>query len=272
MRQKLEWKTEQVSVMDPLGTSVQQYGKPFKTRRGGVASLLPARALIAGIAHELRNPLNQVRGAHDVLCGLVDAGQRSENVNEAARLQQALDLSARGMLKVEEFLAELHQFGDIPHLVGPDAVDPGPVFREICLDLESRAKSQGVLLVLEESLHDELRIELSESGLWRAVMPLLNNALEALTGRTCPILRVSATEQASEFGLMLQIRVEDNGPGIDVNLQKSVLEPFVSGWNRRGLGLALVNASSQSFRAQFRCLPRLREQPLDWKFRPSESE
>jgi signal transduction histidine kinase len=242
MRQTLECKMEQVVAPEPRGSFVQERAKHSKRGSGSSASVSPTAELIAGIAHELRNPLNQLRGAHDVLCGLADADQRSENVNDAARLHQVLNLSARGMLKVEELLAELQQFGDIPHLVGPDAVEPGPVFRQICLDIESRAKSQGVLLVLEENLRDELRMRLSERGLWRAVMPLLNNALQALDGGTRPILRVSATERSSEYGPTMQIRIEDNGPGIDPILQERVLEPFVSGWNRRGLGLALVNA------------------------------
>lgn len=249
-------KVGQATVQPMPGASQESILKEVQTM-----ALMGAESMqgdfIAGIAHELRNPLNQLQGAHDVLCSLVEKGysetESPANTHDDPRLQQAMNLSARGLLRVEELLAELHQFADIPHLIGDDSIEPTHVIRQIFLDIEMRSKAEGILLVLEENLSDGLRIAISERGLWRMVMPLINNALQALQGSSRPILKVSATEQGSPSRRVMRIRVEDNGSGIDEALGLRVFEPFVSGWDIRGLGLSLVKALNVAMGGSLEC-------------------
>ena len=74
----------------------------------------------------------------------------------------------------------------------------------------------------------------------RALTNLVINAFEAIGGKTAGRIAVSAVP-AKEDASTLEIRIEDNGPGMTESVRTRVMEPFFTTKQEgTGLGLALV--------------------------------
>ena len=92
----------------------------------------------------------------------------------------------------------------------------------------------------------------NEDGLVQVVINLLSNARDACRDMPDPqiVIRtrfvsglvLTAIRLGRPVKLPIELRISDNGPGIDPALRDHIFEPFVSSKkNGQGLGLALVN-------------------------------
>jgi len=69
---------------------------------------------------------------------------------------------------------------------------------------------------------------------------LLRNALEAAEGGDC-VVTVATARGTGRHADMIELHVEDNGPGFDESMLDQLFEPYVSSKPRgSGLGLAIV--------------------------------
>ena len=70
---------------------------------------------------------------------------------------------------------------------------------------------------------------------------LLANAVDANTINNDNALKISAARVRVNGASMIEVRISDNGPGIDAGLAGEVFEPYVTGKRKgTGLGLAIV--------------------------------
>jgi two-component system nitrogen regulation sensor histidine kinase GlnL len=92
----------------------------------------------------------------------------------------------------------------------------------------------------------------NEDSLVQVLINLISNARDACQGIAEPqiVLRtrfvsglvLSAVRLGRPIRLPIELRISDNGPGVDHALREHMFEPFVtSKKNGQGLGLALVN-------------------------------
>ena len=198
-------------------------------RRG--ERLAAAGALAAGLAHEVRNPLN----------GIGMAAQRIERfaAAEGERGGKTRELAALIRQEVVRLEETLKGFLD---LARPAA---GP---QVPLDLAALSRDSLGLLELEAAARG-IRIELrgeaapalgDAEALRGAVENLLRNAIQASpdSGR---IEVVVAAGRGSNRGRTARVTVRDQGAGIDPALLERVFDPFVTTRARgTGLGLAMV--------------------------------
>ena len=85
---------------------------------------------------------------------------------------------------------------------------------------------------------DRVRLE-------QILVNLLQNALEALSGRPGPAIRLTV---ATDAGPMIVLTSADNGPGVDPALTDAQFTPFVSGkLTGIGLGLAIARDIAREF-------------------------
>jgi signal transduction histidine kinase len=193
-------------------------------RRG--ERLAAAGALAAGLAHEVRNPLN----------GIGMAAQRIERLaaRDGERGGKARQLAALIRQEVARLEETLKGFLD---LARPTTDPPGP------LDLAELTRGSLDLLRLEAAdrgvrveLHAEPAPALGDAEALRgAVANLLRNAVQASPagGR----VEVAVTAGRGTAG----VTVRDHGAGIDPALLARVFDAFVTTRaNGTGLGLAMV--------------------------------
>jgi two-component system sensor histidine kinase PilS (NtrC family) len=199
-------------------------------------------ALSASLAHEIRNPLASIRSSVEQLA-------RSTREDPDERL--LADLIVRESDRLSRLLGEFLDFSRVRashfrtvnlHAVVSDAA-------RMVLEHPDRKSEVDVAVEGEHVL-----IQGDEDLLHRIAWNLMLNAVQALggTGRvvaTIDIPPANELPRGSEFEQPVRLRVRDNGPGIDPDLQERLFQPFVSGRvGGSGLGLAIVQRAVEAHR------------------------
>jgi len=184
-----------------------------------------------GIAHEIRNPLNAVRGFADLLRRELAPGARAYRF--ASRICEGVD-------EADQIIANMLTFAS-PERLALETIDPA----ELCRDAIEAAK--GVLP--ENATEKKWRIISSTSvpafiadriKVRQALRNLVANALQAQPDGG--VVDVSITHDAGD----VLFRVTDAGPGIPPSLRARVAEPFfTTRAEGTGLGLALVHSIAE---------------------------
>jgi signal transduction histidine kinase len=183
--------------------------------------------LLAGVAHELNNPLAVIAG--DV--ALLQRGARDPRLAaRAARLEQAVGRCTR---IVRNFLALARQ-----HPPERVAVDLNRVVREgvELLAYPLRVDNMDVRLALDPELPS---LDGDPHQLHQVVVNLVSNAHQALRETAGP-RQVTVRTRVADARVVLE--VADNGPGIPPELQSRIFEPFFTTkpvGQGTGLGLPL---------------------------------
>jgi len=215
----------------------------------------------AGIAHEIKNPLNfvnnfaslsvelldELKHATAQAMGALDPGKRSEIVETIGMLTGNLekivehgrraDGIVRSMLQHSRGSSENRQPTDLNALV------------EETLNLAyhgARAQDQSFDITLERDLGRDLApVEVVPQELTRVLLNLISNGFYAANKRSSegdgtyrPTLKVTTRE----FGEGIEVRVRDNGIGIPLENTEKLFQPFFTTkptGEGTGLGLSI---------------------------------
>jgi two-component system, NtrC family, nitrogen regulation sensor histidine kinase GlnL len=189
------------------------------------------------LAHEIKNPLAGIRGAAQLL----------------ARKVGEKDKALTGLIAAEvDRIAKL-----IDQMQTLSSRTPTPV--ESCNLHEAVRRASAVLDAgggrkprIEEEFDPSLPNVLgSPDGLVQVLINLLSNAREACQGtakarvvvrtRFASGLQLHSGDTGSPVRLPVELRVSDNGPGVDPAMREHIFEPFVTTKKTgQGLGLPLV--------------------------------
>jgi signal transduction histidine kinase len=186
--------------------------------------------LLAGIAHEVRNPL----GALDLFAGLLaeEVAGRPE-ASHVARIR--LELGALEKV-VEEFL-------DYARVRAPvrEPVDLAALVAEVSEVAQPTAADRGVHLRVEA--RGEARVDREQ--IRRALLNLVRNAIEAAP--VASEVELAATGMGGEA----IFEVRDRGPGLGPEVRARLFRPFFTTKERgTGLGLALAKKVADSHDGQ----------------------
>lgn len=196
--------------------------------------------MVAGIAHEIRNPLGIIRSSAELL---------------VSRLKDKDPLTAKIMAAIHEEAVRLSKtVGDFLDYARPRTLKLEPMDLGILLDqaltfLEQKCREQRVEVVRDYP--PGVVVAGDKDMLYRAVYNILGNALDAMAGQTGQagqgsppgaddvagqiVLRVT-TESSS-----IRLRIMDTGPGIPADIRDKLLDPFFTTKDSgTGLGLAIT--------------------------------
>jgi signal transduction histidine kinase/signal recognition particle receptor subunit beta/ActR/RegA family two-component response regulator len=192
--------------------------------------------LVAGVAHELNNPLY-------IITGQLELARRESPTD---RILQRLDKIRRAADRcariVRNFLALARQHPQERKLTSLNRVI------EEAVELFSyglRADGVELQLALARNLPE---IWADPHELHQVVVNLITNAQQALRGKNPPRRITISTQPASE-GSRIRVLVSDNGPGIPEDVQGRIFEPFFTTkapGEGTGLGLSLCHGIVQS--------------------------
>ena len=180
--------------------------------------------LVAGVAHDIRNPLTSIRGFVQYL-------QRS---GETKDWQEYAPLIIREVDGLNRIIGNLLEFAK-PYPLRYTSVQVNDLIQEMLLLVKNRAIKQdiGIVLDLDPSLPS---IEADGEQLKQVLLNLLINACQAIPGKG----RITVTTSISLTGRLI-ISVADNGVGIAPENLDKVFDPFFSTKPAgTGLGLAVV--------------------------------
>ncbi len=190
------------------------------------------------LAHEIKNPLSAIRGAAQLL------GRKLSDSDKSLT-----GLIADEVDRIAKLVDRMQSLGrEQPEPVAPCNLHE--VIRRACTVVEA-GETEDLHLV-EEFDPSLPAIIGNEDGLVQVLINLISNARDACRNSEDPkiVIRtrfvsglvLTAIRLGRPVKLPIEVRVSDNGPGIDPALRDHVFEPFVSSKkNGQGLGLALVN-------------------------------
>ncbi len=192
------------------------------------------------LAHEIRNPLAGIRGAAQLL----KSGAKAEDTPLAQLIVDETDRVRRLVDRMEAFSDDA-----LPNLA--------PINIHAVLDRVRALAVNGFAdgLVLKDRYDPSLPMTPGdEDQLIQVFLNLVKNASEAAhsrgDGRGEVVIhtgfrhgvRVRVGQGQPLRGAPLEIRIQDNGPGVPAHLRESLFQPFVTTKaNGAGLGLALVS-------------------------------
>jgi two-component system, NtrC family, sensor histidine kinase HupT/HoxJ len=210
--------------------------------------------LVAGVAHELNNPISFVLGNVHALQRYIDRLQRYLGALHGGAPEAEL-AKARTQLRIDHLLADLpslmqgtlegaQRTADIVNgLKRFSAVDRE---ERVAVDLDDvieRAihwvkKGTAPAFVVRYQPQPGLAVDGSPGQLLQVMMNLVQNAYDAASGQLEPTLDV----RAAVDGDHIEIRFHDNGPGIAPEHQPRIFEPFFTTkpvGKGTGLGLSI---------------------------------
>lgn len=186
--------------------------------------------MVAGVAHEIRNPLGIISSSSELVL------KKAEKEGSSyTRLLQAIHEEAKRLTRtVAEFLDYAR-----PKKPAMMDVNIGKILDQVVVFMEPECQKLGVII------HREYSGNLSARGdkdlLYRAFYNLIANGLQAMDGKG--EIHVTA---AMEEG-RLHVAIQDSGPGFSPEHIDQVRDPFFTTKDQgTGLGMALVSTIFES--------------------------
>jgi signal transduction histidine kinase len=200
-----------------------------RERRAQADRILAMQTMSAGLAHEVRNPLNAA------MLQLALLERRLHRTADDPRLLVPTKLAQKEIERLTALLNEFLVFARPPEL-HPQEHDVVAVVRQV-VDLERvTVEQRGVILALDAD-PAQVIAEVDVAKVHQLVLNLVRNACEAVSdgGRVTAGVRVDDAR--------CRIRVADDGPGIPEAIQPRIYEPFFSTKEGgTGLGMSIVHS------------------------------
>jgi len=200
--------------------------------------------MISGVAHELNNPLAVIKGYLELILRRNELGKQTR-----ADLEKVAQESNRAVKLVSNFLSFARE-----QPTHRETVDLNELVRQAAESRRLDLHKAGVDLRL--NLDPQLPATQADADQMRqALTNLLNNALQALAevpraGR----LQVSTQQREN----LIQILVEDNGPGVPPEVLPRIFEPFFTTRDvgkGSGLGLSIAHSILTDHNGRISCVP-----------------
>ncbi|CBL46659.1 Nitrogen assimilation sensor kinase [gamma proteobacterium HdN1] len=214
------------------------------------------KALVRGMAHEIKNPLGGIRGAAQLL----------ERSFPSPEIKEYTDV----------IISETDRLGNLlDRMLGPTrmldfrCINVHRVLERVRMILQAEILQTKTALIIERDYDPSLPevwadmdqlIQVVLNVARNAAQSLLENPMPVQAGDAAPriIMRTRALRQfaigAQRHRLVCQVEIEDNGHGIRENLRETLFYPMVTGRAQgTGLGLPIAQAIMQKHGGLIEC-------------------
>jgi len=187
------------------------------------------QTLCAGLAHEVRNPLNSAKLQLEL------ATRRLRRSGDDPKLVEPIELASHEIDRLTTLLDEFLAFAR-PNALDPRPQDVRPVVRDAMEQDRALAVRRGAELTLVLA-PEPIVADIDAPKVQQIVANLVCNAIEAVTaGGHVTVAVVPASAH-------VHIRVSDDGPGIPAEVLPRIYEPFFS-TKEGGTGMGMSIAHS----------------------------
>jgi PAS domain S-box-containing protein len=211
-----------------------------KSRQEEAARLATLGEAAGGIAHEINNPLNVLVGVAELMMakfekdGLIEKEKLVEYCEKIVKYSMRIAKIVKGLRSISRDASQ-DPFAEVSLSVLLDETF------ELC---RQQFATRGIALVARVT-----DVDISVLGrfaqLSQIIMNLLNNARDAIDGKSEPTIYVEVTKNM-KFGIL---RVWDSGDGVPTEIDSKVMNPFFTtkpAGKGTGLGLSISNSIAHS--------------------------
>ena len=231
--------------------------------------------LTAGIAHEIKNPLNFVNNFADLSIELIEEVKNELLVAKSSLKGEPIGISDRGegrqyivniLDDIETNLHKIHEHGKRADRIvksmlqhsrgGTGTIEPtklNPLLKEfVNLAFHGmRAGKDPMNVEIDMHLDDQINeVPLIAEDFSRVIVNLCNNAFDAMRDKLAAVgdqqsaYQPKLTIRTGKKSAQAIVEIEDNGPGIPERIRKKIMQPFFTtkkGIEGTGLGLYITN-------------------------------
>src|SRR6185295_2411826 len=209
-----------------LDTEEKRFARERRSQSDRVVAM---QTMSAGLAHEVRNPLNAAMLQLELL------ERRLHRSASDRKLIEPTELAQKEIERLTRLLNEFLSFARPPELHTQEH-DVVAVVRQVLEPERAANEPRGVTLELDAEPAQVLA-EVDVAKLHQVVVNLVRNACEAVAGGGK--IRVGIRVDDARC----QIRVADDGPGIPDEVRPRIYEPFFSTKEGgTGLGMSIVHS------------------------------
>ncbi|MDB4959276.1 MAG: integral rane sensor signal transduction histidine kinase [Myxococcales bacterium] len=213
--------------------------------------------LVAGIAHEINNPVNAIV---NTVGPLEEAISDIDNNDPAARAQASKDVREmvkvvqRGAQRTKAIVSALHNYSR----TDDESVVDFDIDRSIddSLELLRHLLKQNVTVV--KKYGDVGRVRGHAGQINQVFMNLLTNAAQALAHREAAAITIETRGEAN----MVEVKIRDNGSGIPADILPKIWDPFFTTKDvgeGTGLGLSIVHELVERHGGSIECETKMGE-------------
>jgi signal transduction histidine kinase len=259
---------EQNVMLKELATSEHQAHEALKNTQSRMVQtekMASLGHLVAGVAHEINNPLSFVsnnvavleRDLNDLL-SLIELYRQGEPVLEKAKpdlverindlddridlnyslsnLPRLIERTREGLRRIERIVKELRLFARVDEGDWND-VDLNPGIESSINMVKGYARKRGVRIVMDLGVLPTIRCRAAR--IHQVIVNLLTNAIDACAEET-GVVTVHTETEPDVLGV--RIDIQDNGCGIDPKIRERIFDPFFTTkpvGQGTGLGLSI---------------------------------
>lgn len=205
--------------------------------------------LTAGIAHEIKNPLNFILNFTEVNMELLEEFKENLKNNDTADNEDLLKDIESNLHKIQEHGRRADSI--VKSMLGHSRSGSG---EKVLTDINALAEeflrlSYHGLRAKDKFFNAEIAtdfetnlppVKIIPQDIGRVLLNLINNAFQACTAKEINHPKVSITTKSTEE--WIQIAVSDNGPGVPEDIRDKIFQPFFTTkptGQGTGLGLSL---------------------------------
>lgn len=195
--------------------------------------------LVAGIAHEINNPVNAIVntvGPLDEVTAELEAADEATRREATRDIREMVRVVQRGAQRTKAIVQALHNYSR----TDDEKVVEFDIDRTIDDSLELLRHLLKQNITVEKRYGDAGRVSGHAGQIGQVLMNLLTNAAQAVAGRETATIRVESRGDAEQ----VVITIADNGPGIPTQVLPRIWDPFFTTKDvgeGTGLGLSIVH-------------------------------
>lgn len=206
--------------------------KCLEHRLEEVGELASIGEMTASIAHEIRNPLNGIKGFASLLeNGFKQEDPRKKFVNRIVKGVEDLNTMVTDLLVLAKPIK--------PDL---EEYDINKIMSEVVLFAREDIKSMGNRINIKKGYDDDpIFLNCDRYLLYQVFFNLLKNSFQAIPGDGTVSIDINSRLSGRNGNDKVEVAISDNGVGINKVEQARIFEPFFTTKSKgTGLGLSMV--------------------------------
>lgn len=197
--------------------------------------------MASGIAHEVNQPLAAISSYTQVSLNLINTGSP-----DLVKLAEILAKTQQQALRAGQIIHRMRAFVQY-NSIHRSTVDLNTLIHDAVSLCSAELKQNSIVLKFE--LEDNLPpVYVDHIQIEQVLINLIRNSIEAL--RNLPTKhqpQLITVQSHLTLGNMIQVRVKDNGPGLDDNQRQKILTPFyTTKTDGMGMGLSISRSLIES--------------------------
>ena len=185
----------------------------------------------AVLAHEIRNPIGSIKGFAQFLL---------EKKNEGDPEREYLQTMVKECVRLEKLVKDLLYYAKEEH--------PSPSsfsLEELVLECLRQVKGDNRQINFHVQIPPGLSLVSDRDKTKQILLNILENSLEAMKGKG------TLTVKAKEKGERVVLEIQDQGPGMPLQVQERIFQPFFTTKSQgTGLGMAIVKKLAEQLKGK----------------------